>query len=107
MSTCAPALDSGQCRSAARPRAISVGGIDEEDMMWVHADSLRRSKTVRRSPLLSYCSEPGCMTLTMGGTCVAHDPADPPSYPFGVPYVKERPFVRATQREVRSRIPVG
>ena len=48
------------------------------------------------------------MTLTMGGTCVAHDPAGVRVYPSGVPYVRAtKPFVMTTQREVRSRVPIG
>ncbi len=71
--------------------------------MEVHGDSI-----VRRSPLLTYCTEPGCATLTMGGTCVAHDPADPPAHPQGTPFVKTaEPFIRTTQREVRGRVLPG
>ena len=46
--------------------------------------------------------------MTMGGTCVAHDPVDTPAYPDGVPSVRATPgFVMTTQREVRSRVPIG
>jgi hypothetical protein len=37
--------------------------------------------------MLSVCSEPGCTTLTMGGTCVEHDP------PVTVTFVRGRPYV--------------
>jgi hypothetical protein len=37
--------------------------------------------------MLSVCPEPGCTTLTMGGTCVAHDP------PVTVAFVRGRPYV--------------
>jgi hypothetical protein len=62
---------------------------------------------MNQSPLLMYCSQPGCTTLTLGGTCVAHDPVSPPAFPRGVPFVQVQPFVMTTQREVRSRIPIG
>ena len=37
--------------------------------------------------MLSVCPEPGCTALTMGGTCVAHDP------PVTVTFVRGRPYV--------------
>jgi hypothetical protein len=40
-----------------------------------------------RGSMLSECPMPGCTTLTMGGTCVAHDP------PATVTYTRGRPFV--------------
>jgi hypothetical protein len=40
--------------------------------------------------MLVACSEPGCTTLTMGGTCVAHDP------PATIVFPRGRPFVAAT-----------
>jgi hypothetical protein len=39
-----------------------------------------------RGSLLSECPVPGCTTLTMGGTCVAHDP------PVSATFVRGRPF---------------
>jgi hypothetical protein len=70
--------------------------------MELHADSI-----VRRSPLLSHCSEPLCTTLTMGGTCVEHDPVELPERQHGAPFAEgHEPFVSTTQREVRSRMPV-
>ena len=38
-------------------------------------------------PLLSMCPVPGCTLLTMGGTCVAHDPPVTGSFPRGRPHV--------------------
>lgn len=39
--------------------------------------------------MLSVCPEPGCTTLTMGGTCVAHDPPVTVTFTRGRPYVAE------------------
>ena len=43
--------------------------------------------------MLVVCSEPGCTTLTMGGTCVAHDP------PVTIVFPRGRPFLRARSDE--------
>ena len=43
-----------------------------------------------RWSMLSVCPEPGCTTLTMGGTCVAHDP------PVKATFTRGRPFVAET-----------
>ncbi len=75
--------------------------------MGVHADSPVSPMVVGRSPLLTYCSVPDCRTLTLGGTCVAHDPLDPPAYARGVPFVRAQRFVMTTQQELRSRVPIG
>ena len=40
--------------------------------------------------LLSVCSHPGCITLTMGGTCVEHDVPAQIVFPRGRPYVPAR-----------------
>jgi hypothetical protein len=40
-------------------------------------------------PMLRVCPAPGCSTLTMGGTCVAHDPPVTTTFPRGRPYVGE------------------
>jgi hypothetical protein len=37
--------------------------------------------------MLSVCPAPGCNALTMGGTCVEHDP------PVTVTFVRGRPYV--------------
>jgi len=36
--------------------------------------------------MLSVCTFPGCSTLTMGGTCVRHDPPVTVVFPRGRPY---------------------
>ena len=72
--------------------------------MAVHADPTASPRADRRSPLLTYCTAPDCTTLTLGGTCVAHDPVDPPAYARGVPFVRIERFVMTTQQELRSRV---
>ena len=48
-----------------------------------------------RGSMLAVCSAPGCTTLTMGGTCVAHDPPVTVTYARGRPYVpKAAPAVK-------------
>jgi hypothetical protein len=42
-----------------------------------------------RGTMLSVCPVPGCTTLTMGGTCVAHDPPVTVIFERGRPYVAE------------------
>ena len=42
-----------------------------------------------RGTMLSVCPEPGCSTLTMGGTCVEHDPPVTVTYTRGRPYVAD------------------
>ena len=49
-----------------------------------------------RGSMLVVCSTPGCTTLTMGGTCVAHDP------PVTVTYARGRPYVPGTATAVQS-----
>ena len=39
-----------------------------------------------RGGMLSVCTEPGCTMLTMGGTCVAHDPPVKLVFPRGRPF---------------------
>jgi hypothetical protein len=41
----------------------------------------------RHGPMLSACPAPGCSTLTMGGTCVEHDPPASVAFPRGRPHV--------------------
>ena len=48
-----------------------------------------------RGSMLVVCSAPGCTTLTMGGTCVAHDP------PVTMTYARGRPYVPKTAATVR------
>ena len=50
--------------------------------------------------MLSVCPEPGCTTLTMGGTCVAHDP------PMTVTFERGRPFVTNAAADA-ERVPVA
>ena len=40
-------------------------------------------------PMLSVCPVEGCTTLTMGGTCVEHDPPTTVTFARGRPYVAE------------------
>ena len=51
-------------------------------------------------PMLSTCTEPGCTTLTMGGTCVEHD------LPVTVTFERGRPFVVEASPAV-ERVPVA
>ena len=44
-------------------------------------------------PLLVACSAPGCVTLTMGGTCVEHDVPVVVDFPRGRPHPS--PITRA------------
>jgi hypothetical protein len=48
-------------------------------------DQVRRGHRLRGG-MLSVCTEPGCTMLTMGGTCVAHDPPVTMVFPRGRPY---------------------
>ena len=50
-----------------------------------------------RGPLLDVCPVPGCSTITMGGTCVEHDPPVKTVFPRGRPYVPS-----ATHAELRG-----
>ena len=47
-------------------------------------------------PMLHVCPVLGCSTITMGGTCVEHDPPVTTVFPRGRPYVP-----LATQAELR------
>ena len=49
--------------------------------------------------MLSVCTEPGCSTLTMGGTCVEHDP------PVTVMFARGRPYVTTAVADA-VRVPV-
>jgi hypothetical protein len=42
-----------------------------------------------RGAMLSVCTFPGCSTLTMGGTCVRHDPPVTVVFPRGRPFRRE------------------
>jgi hypothetical protein len=47
-------------------------------------------------PMLHVCPVAGCSTITMGGTCVEHDPPVEMVFPRGRPYVPP-----ATHAELR------
>ena len=47
--------------------------------------------------MLTVCPAAGCMTLTMGGTCVAHD------QPITVEFQRGRPFAPAVADRVPAR----
>ena len=49
--------------------------------------------------MLSVCPETGCARLTMGGTCVEHDP------PATVAFVRGRPYV-AEAADDAVRVPI-
>ena len=53
-----------------------------------------------RGAMLSVCPEPGCTTLTMGGTCVEHDP------PVTVTFTRGRPYVAKAAVDA-VRVPVA
>ena len=50
--------------------------------------------------MLSVCTESGCSTLTMGGTCVEHDP------PVTVTFARGRPYVAKAAADA-VRVPVA
>lgn len=50
---------------------------------------VRTRATSRTSPMLMTCPEPGCSSVTMGGTCIKHDPVPVPDYPRGRPLVAD------------------
>jgi hypothetical protein len=53
--------------------------------------------------MLRLCTVPGCMTLTLGGTCVAHDVPEVRAFPRGRPLDFTVPLVATTaQRELSS-----
>jgi hypothetical protein len=51
------------------------------------AISLTTSRRVIMGGMLRECSEPGCVTLTLGGRCIAHEPGVVAEMPRGVPYL--------------------
>jgi hypothetical protein len=48
------------------------------------------ARTRPRGSMLVVCPVPGCGTLTMGGTCVAHDP------PVAIKFARGRPYMPKT-----------
>ncbi|RPJ53526.1 MAG: hypothetical protein EHM24_32785 [Acidobacteria bacterium] len=59
-------------------------------------EGLFTSRKRPRGRMLSVCPVPGCTTLTMGGTCVAHDA------PVTMTFVRGRPFVAGAPQNARS-----
>lgn len=55
-------------------------------MMEVPAESPTQVTIRWGSTVLAVCPEPGCTMITMGGTCVKHDPVTAPVYPRGRPF---------------------
>jgi hypothetical protein len=49
-------------------------------------DEVWAGPTRSLAPLLAVCPVPGCGTLTMGGTCVKHDPPQAMTFPRGRPH---------------------
>jgi hypothetical protein len=49
--------------------------------------------------MLRFCEWPGCRTLTIGGTCVAHDPIEVVGreHPFGRPFERIAAVVAARE----------
>jgi hypothetical protein len=58
--------------------------------------------TRRHGPMLSACLTAGCTTLTMGGTCVEHDPPASVTFPRGRPYVAVQAHVGRSRRDRRT-----
>lgn len=58
-------------------------------------------RTRPRGSMLMVCSTPGCTTLTMGGTCVAHDP------PVTVTYARGRPYLPKTAANLETVVAIG
>jgi len=50
-------------------------------------------------PMLTMCPVAGCSTLTMGGTCVEHDPPVKTTFPRGRPYAG-KPMAHATSLRI-------
>ncbi len=66
--------------------------------MEVHAGPSAPVRGFESSSILAVCPEPHCGQLTMGGTCVRHDPLEVPVYPRGRPF--ERTDTRAGGADV-------
>jgi hypothetical protein len=64
-------------------------------------DNQRVSFSVSTTPIgmLRFCEWPGCRTLTIGGTCVAHDPIEVVGreHPFGRPFERIAAVVAARE----------
>jgi hypothetical protein len=57
-----------------------------------------RDRIRAHGPMLDVCPVPGCSTLTMGGTCVAHDLPVTTEFPRGRPYVAKAPLLAKSLR---------
>lgn len=51
--------------------------------------------------MLDVCPFPGCTTLTMGGTCVTHDP------PVSLTFERGRPFPAPSQEAAEPVVVLG
>ena len=62
------------------------------------------SRQVSAGGMLRVCEEPGCKTITLGGTCVAHDPEEVTDreHPYGRPFA--RPALAGEPRRARSTV---
>lgn len=65
-------------------------------------DDLLNDAIRRHGPVLSACLIPGCSTLTMGGTCVEHDPPASVTFPRGRPHVAVRARFARSRRDLRA-----
>ena len=73
--------------------------MSPESMQAVLLDRIRV-----HGPMLDVCPVPGCSTLTMGGTCVAHDVPVKTSFPRGRPYLgKPETLAKSLRIEGESR----
>lgn len=76
--------------AAARPTVESRSRLEAEYRartvrVLLHGN-LWSSAARRHGPMLSDCVIPGCGKLTMGGTCVEHDPPVSVTFPRGRPH---------------------
>lgn len=60
----------------------------EVQKMAMHAEPFVRESRTGSASILTVCPAPGCRALTLGGTCVNHDPVEMPVYPRGRPFVR-------------------
>ena len=67
--------------------------------VWRVQEELRVDATRPYGPLLSTCPAPGCNMLTMGGTCVAHDPPVTRTFPSGRPHLARDPHPALLAKE--------
>ena len=65
-------------------------------------DELLHDAIRRHGPMLSACLIPGCSTLTMGGTCVEHDPPASVTFPRGRPHVAVQGPIARSRGDLRA-----